>query len=1355
MLGFRQNAISGSGCSMAMPSLIRITRRGLDRLMALCIFLFGLLFCASFSSGQTSGSVAEESSKKNEQMLDEQIRSNPLKVVYTGALFGYYRMEPGEKAMLAPVRNWFELRPEKNENSKNGTTRNEEPSLLLGMGDNFGPEMGGSIQLENINKKIGNFDCGMPLDPVSGARGAGHHENLYKTLTQGNAPVPIPIALYKDGVRVAKKAGCDNVALFLIKAGYNAMVPGREDFLYSSTWLARIARDLQAAHKDSAGPLMLSANLQLKFKEARSPEDGSFEHSPKDYDKLSPLLFTKCLNKDNDEEANGAANTANKDERNPGCAVNLNERQSRKPEDVAPAGTIVGEQEDVGYRIVDVKGSERSIKVLVVGVIAKDTMDAVSPSNRQMCFLVTQTGNNDSTRKWRSVACDVDKRKANEGLAVFDVEAADPVGPLIEILRATGNENSDPNEQIAYRILMAQMPRGSAEELAAKLRTRLGTGSGDNESRKGPKWLPQFDLVISEAQARQGSPEVDLNYYKFNNTWDLDPTVVPYPAYRQGRCPKSESGDECKENNGYFSAGLFRPDSTVTLTTTWEGGVAKVEKRILKNKPPEFRNMAVVSESSSNDSGRGKTTTNSPETSAGKQGKGTSQKGNGDTAMHLLMMALDDVDKKNYAYSFPGVPEQKTKAEEAGQADACARNKKSGEQAGFVACAEHCTMERTRGNVNRESLRACNAAITKYLLQTMQQFGHTDAALLEMRDIFTGFLPTGYDDYGSICDSKAGDDRGQKICNLRVALDRVLWKGDYAEKVMISGKDIQALLTKSKELRDAEQTLNPRDTFDEWLVSFGITAKPEKPSTGSGKSSTKASRPAMAGVKLATGAVETTTAFKKPPAQDSLAIPITGCRIFSPSDFANPSSRSSYCMDDEALRSDHAYFVVTSDHLANDTAVYTTVASLPRDYKEGRQGYLTKNIADFLVHGTGTSSSGTSDPGKGFTTDEAEKNQQKRPILQIDVGKAVVGYSARLPQGGDTNVEGKFQGASDTRASSPQSYEIDLEAKIRMLRKLRHDDGFSIAIGSQSDFNYDRSVQGNLSDNPVNASYPLNSFTAGPFLQFGFGPKRDTTGKDPGILAGRRMIIVAPFQFQRQIVGSFLFFPFTPPSKAEFTLRSPHIHGFSHRLGYRGEATQWKLWDPGTYAEVGWQVAVQNNLLASATFSTPGFAPLPCPANSTVTVNNCVKNAHLAINANTVATETLATLHSQGLYWDIHWQKGIVPLADKSVGVTLMVDTAGDWFVPRDGTKSLSSQTQYDIPVKLTLAFPILRNFSIGPAYSPFFYSNQVNHKSLVVQNFALNARWYFDRDAAVRLRRQLVFKGPASADETKTARAK
>jgi len=87
--------------------------------------------------------------------------------------------------------------------------------------------------------------------------------------------------------------------------------------------------------------------------------------------------------------------------------------------------------------------------------------------------------------------------------------------------------------------------------------------------------------------------------------------------------------------------------------------------------------------------------------------------------------------------------------------------------------------------------------------------------------------------------------------------------------------------------------------------------------------------------------------------------------------------------------------------------------------------------------------------------------------------------------------------------------------------------------------------------------------------------------------------------------------------------------------------------------------------------------------------------------------------------------------------------------------KALTTQTLYDVPLSVALTFPIFRNLSFAPTYSAFFYANQIQEQSLTVNSFAVNLRWYFDRDSAVPLTRQLLFKGPASADETKTARIK
>jgi len=59
---------------------------------------------------------------------------------------------------------------------------------------------------------------------------------------------------------------------------------------------------------------------------------------------------------------------------------------------------------------------------------------------------------------------------------------------------------------------------------------------------------------------------------------------------------------------------------------------------------------------------------------------------------------------------------------------------------------------------------------------------------------------------------------------------------------------------------------------------------------------------------------------------------------------------------------------------------------------------------------------------------------------------------------------------------------------------------------------------------------------------------------------------------------------------------------------------------------------------------------------------------------------------------------------------------------------------------------------------STFFYRIQgpvgISH-DLVTNTFSITARWYFTRDAAVPVSRQVLFVGPASKDQTKTAKMK
>ena len=69
-------------------------------------------------------------------------QSNTSQIDYTGSLYGYYRMEynePDQKHLL-PVKKFLDVYRKSNPDN-----------LLIGLGDNFGPEFGASIQLENLD----------------------------------------------------------------------------------------------------------------------------------------------------------------------------------------------------------------------------------------------------------------------------------------------------------------------------------------------------------------------------------------------------------------------------------------------------------------------------------------------------------------------------------------------------------------------------------------------------------------------------------------------------------------------------------------------------------------------------------------------------------------------------------------------------------------------------------------------------------------------------------------------------------------------------------------------------------------------------------------------------------------------------------------------------------------------------------------------------------------------------------------------------------------------------------------------------------------------------------------------------
>ena len=957
---------------------------------------------------------------------------------------------------------------------------------------------------------------------------------------------------------------------------------------------------------------------------------------------------------------------------------------------------------------------------LIVGVVGQETIKAVSPTN-----LVVIPPNNCEEKA--GLPCnEMDSMKGK-------VTALDPLPTLLAVLRGamqsevcdkrpSCKENGKEKEQFDRIVIMAQMSRPEAEALSAQLRVSLKKAKEkeqdiEEKRKKEKKDYEDNDgsivdvervpiLILSEAQDDYFSPGSTVDY----SDGEMIPVLTPRPPYASvGALRDPVSNAEFKFPNKvtppaqYFAA-------TMTNTATAQKADPGPDRRSL---------------------------------------------------LYLLIKKLNELPltltppascrDKNVPPISPPFP-----------------------LSDEIQCK-----------------RDLNAQLLGALRRGQGTVVRGDVVLLEQRDIFYGNLPEGYTDYKKEnCPYSPTESKYVPGCELRVALDRVMWKGDYAERVMITGSDLVALLTTSQQQSLLESSLTAPDVTGQSLATFGIV-QPASPNLASPGSRTQ----------------------EFPIPQDSACGHATD-------PVTDPSA---YCIDGQTIRSDGAYWAITSDHLANDSAIYKVMAATTKDSyhqtaenkfligsKPGIKEFLTGAIAEALLPRVPPPEASAqqrraSDPKPQPEAKIAEWDQQLRGMFHVDIGKLVAGFSARQPNGGNVYAE-NFQGAADSRASTPSQQELDLEGLSRLswdvpIRSdpgwLKNDPGRSakelpaISLGVQLDAEYDRAATGNLTNKPTTVVYALNSFTVTPFVQFRLPHWRGPRGARPsqsGRALPRTLLVLSPGQYQEQLTGNYLVFPFsqtppatTPPTIAgEYTAQAPKVTSHFEKAGLRREYAggHWYKLDKGSYIEAGFEFGNENNILKSVAVTSDGVTPPPCTAQSSTTIAACfagyantksatyVKGFQIDSTTTLAAPLTTATLHAAGGYWDLHLQKLLTKAAQGASadtgakpgaksGVNFTLDSKADWFSRRGAAESLNTQTRYAIPLAMSLNFPVLRNLSLSPTYSRFWYSSEVTHQSIGINTFSIEAKWYFARDASVPPLRQAYFRGPSSADQTSSAKMK
>src|ERR1700722_19797348 len=1293
-------------------------------------------------------------------------QSNTTQIDYTGSLYGYYRMEYNEpdQKHLPPVKNFLDVYRKSNPDT-----------LLIGLGDNFGPEFGASIQLENLDTP----------DPSKG--GCNFPQSI-----DPNSKETRPESLYKDDGRFAPRANCDNVLNFMMHAGFRAVVPGSQDFMYTAQWLRVAGLLLSEADHDSQQSAdianhdhatdLLGANLLITMKGQRCPL--LFSQNPLDRDafrcigngdQLEPESLDWLTRLDRLSRQLGGSG-------NPTVQA-IQQLATDSANKAAGRQSVLDELARDELKILQSAWGSR-LRSLVP---AENDASGKYKSGPQGVFELPASGllNQTTLQEILSVLGKLDLAATPE----YPLDSADRadfnayraslttiLGNLIKL--ADPSLPPNPPRDVLQKILgdCAQVSIGTCFVLTADARVAAENGllrSIESEEK---------DTGYTVAQLADGSNVLIVGVTGQNTMKAVSQTNIRLcpgtgkdPADIFGAC-----GDRFTTGEG--SAVAVDP---VPITEAVVRGAELLaadqnerpfDKIVVMAQMPHTE-AEVLSERVSSllrlDAAQGRQFHVDAVISEAESGYGTLH-----VALSYQVSAKDPYSApvvapipsyNSQTGDYPGRVSRLTINSPAGSpADSPASSstvqnftlpndpdsifKPDPVQAGSFTTVDllNQLMAKLQNApvlptpVSRNVDKRDQASKAEFaLLNDLERAAHpnADVVLLQSRDVELDAMGPGYQDY-SAC---ANETEHPQLCQLRVALDRIFWKGDYIEYVAVTGKSLKSMIATSETQMAQQSQLSDTGITQEWLISYGIVQSTLTNLTEINQNN------------------------------EPLWIPVDpACQGDSP-------SQSTYCIGGTPVSDDAYYWLVTSDQLAEDKAVYDSLESLPSKNHLRKDVYITAPLSHYLLTslhlpgpGTGPSTSSSNTlaahatpqaPSSG-TAEKTITSQnemfQQMPLWQVDFAKVIASFNSRGPVGGNAYVGQNFTGVSDPRATAPASQELDLELANRITGTFfRPGDSHlftPISVGEQTNFAYDRSVLGNLTGKPINASYALNNLAEGAFLQLRLNAKSKAGGAPRVWSTPRSLLVLTPHQYQVNIDTPYLFFPYSA-GVGEVTVQLPRVSVWNDRAGFReefGSNRPKSFFMNGSYFETGIEFSVQNGNLSTLTLETkPAVSPATtytCNVSAKTTLQNCFSNAKFNINSNIIGVPSVKSLPPPGYYWTLHFQNHLFG-KNPATQINLVTDSSGDYFFGRPISAELPTQTEYAIPLSLALVLPSKGNLTFAPTYSGFYYKSQQSTKDLVVNSFSIAARWYFARDARVPLRRQIELQGPASTDQTHTGK--
>ena len=578
-----------------------------------------------------------------------------------------------------------------------------------------------------------------------------------------------------------------------------------------------------------------------------------------------------------------------------------------------------------------------------------------------------------------------------------------------------------------------------------------------------------------------------------------------------------------------------------------------------------------------------------------------------------------------------------------------------------------------------------NQTYLKWLvLCTMQQHLGADVALIQSQDLFDKIPELKRDTTELLNRAKVSARDAERDENVQQMLDRLIWKGDLLTLIYVPGSALKKALDQSEKYA-SEETATLALSVDRGrkLETLGIRTENgehfinELPLDNNRIYAVATTDYISAGD---TGYPDLRKAARNPrghPAAYSrqlISISSLVCRKYF---YNNASLISQYCLEpvDGSLYLDET--------VAEQTPPYPP---------EGRFSRFWANTGLALPK----SRTSSIDPAVGL-----ENRVQRRSFRGFSLKNFSIGFKDLDNNRTDQSLQDKFAGISTSGVGSKENRTISVGLDTRFSYFADKHEYF-IGLG----VDYDRQSTG---DPTLATGISLNKNRL--FLDGGFVWWRH---------AGRELPNFGPvFSVHGETQLEQPFSAFNLNTDEAEQVRIPQKRGalLLGRLGFR--------WQNRTNtAEAGVQFGREFRALRGFHFDNPDGNDQECLVSSAQTLDDCIafKSGPLerSITANSSPSALLQARPRAGIYWNHRFS---FPIGSK---IKYEATQDADYFFVRFH-QDTSIDTRFRYNSKNSLRFMIWSNFSIGPALELFIYQNKVNGDFLFQRTLGIETTLNFD----------------------------